>query len=145
MTRKRDEGAAAQAAALYSSGQTTREIAARLGVDPRTVARWVGDAVRARGPRPRTGAETDALIVELRDHPAVPAGKPVSFAEIGRRAGMSRTGVRMRYYALTGKRRPDRRRDLCDACERDLCELGPAAMPPGGCPHACHQRQAASA
>jgi hypothetical protein len=104
MTRKRDDKRAAQAAALYSSGQTTRQIGAALGADPRTVARWVGGAVRPRGPRPRTDAETDALILELRSGAA-----PSSFQAIGAEVGMSKTGARMRYYALTGRPRPERK------------------------------------
>ena len=114
MTRKRDEDRVAKAAALYSSGKTTREIGAELTVDPRTVARWVGGAVRRPGPRPRAGV--DRKILELRtvqpdperEAQGLPPREHLSFAEIARQVGMSKTGVRMRYYALTGRARPDR-------------------------------------
>lgn len=108
MTRKRDEYRAARAVALYSSGQTTREIAAALEADPRTIARWVGEDVRRRGPRGRTDVR-DQRILDLRDRSATTeGGQPVSFAEIGRVVGMSTTGVRLRYWALTGRPRPGR-------------------------------------
>jgi len=32
----------------------------------------------------------------------------LSWAQIAERTGMSRTGVRMRYYAITGRERPGR-------------------------------------
>jgi hypothetical protein len=34
----------------------------------------------------------------------------LSYAEIGRRTGMSETGARLRYWALTGRERADRRK-----------------------------------
>lgn len=33
------------------------------------------------------------------------------------------------------------RQALCEACERDLCELGPVPAPAAGCPHACHRQE----
>lgn len=44
----------------------------------------------------------DSLILDLKDRDGL------SFEEIGRRVHMSKTGARMRYYALTGRPRPDR-------------------------------------
>ena len=101
MPRKRDEGRAAEAARLHRLGLDTRAIGAQLGADPRTVARWLGDEIRRRGPRGRVDVQ-DARILQLRDQDGL------SFEEIGRRVRMSKTGVRMRYYALTGRPRPER-------------------------------------
>lgn len=101
MPRKRDDSRAAEASRLYRAGLDTRAVAAQLGADPRTVARWLGDDVRRRGPRGRVDVR-DAKILDLHDR------EGLSFEEIGRRVGMSKTGVRMRYYALIGRSRPDR-------------------------------------
>jgi len=98
MTRTRDEARAAEARRLHGLGLTTRAIAAQLGADPATVGRWTADLARPRGPRKRA----DVLILELRDR------EGLSFEEIARRAHMSKTGARMRYYALTGRERPER-------------------------------------
>jgi len=65
MTRTRDEARAAEAARAYSSGLTTRQIGEQLGADPRTVARWVGDDLRPRGPRPRADV-ADSQVWQLR-------------------------------------------------------------------------------
>jgi hypothetical protein len=102
MTRTRDEGRVAVAKRLYGLGLTTYAIAAQVGGDPRTVQRWVADVIQPRGPRKRPDVQ-DALILELR------SGWPVvSFAAIAAEVGMSPTGARMRYYALTGRERPER-------------------------------------
>lgn len=60
--------------------------------------------VRPRGPRPTTTAEIDALIVELRS-----GAIPVSYTALAEEVGMSPTGVRNRYYALTSRPRAGRR------------------------------------
>lgn len=103
MTRRRNEALVAEARRLHRLGLTTRTIAERMDKDPRTIARWTADMARPRGPRPSTSAETDALIVELRS-----GAVQVPFAAIAEEVGMSKTGVRMRYYALTGRERPER-------------------------------------
>ncbi|MGH8921371.1 MAG: hypothetical protein ACRD0H_24050 [Actinomycetes bacterium] len=104
MARTRDEAKVTEAKRLYGLGLTTAAIAAQLGTDPRTVQRWLGDAVRPRGPRKRPDVQ-DQLILELR------SGCPVaSFRDIAAEVGMSPTGVRNRYYALTGRERPGRSR-----------------------------------
>ena len=105
--RHRDESLLASARRLYAQGHDSYQIGERLGVDPTTVQRWVSGEARRRGPRGRTDV-TGAKIIMLRDESALEGGKPMSFAEIGRRVHMSATGVRMRYYALTGRARPDR-------------------------------------
>ena len=66
------------------------------------------------GPRPRADVR-DSLILDLRDREAL------SFAAIGRRVHMSPTGARMRYYALTGRERPERTRETA----------APVGLPPG--------------
>jgi AsnC-type helix-turn-helix domain len=108
MPRTRDEAQVAEAKRLYHRGLDTRAIAAQMGKDPRTVARWLGDEVRRPGPRGRLDV-TDQRILDLRDRSATTEGAgPMSFEEIARMVGMSKTGVRMRYYQLTGRQRPDR-------------------------------------
>jgi AraC-like DNA-binding protein len=102
MFRKIDESLVAEARHLGGQGLTSYAIAGRLGVDPTTVQRWLGGN-RRRGPQGRTDVR-DALILELHDR------ESLSFAEIARRVHMSPTGVRMRYYSLTGRERPDRAR-----------------------------------
>jgi hypothetical protein len=61
----------------------------------------------ARGHRSPEGARKrgdvrDDLILDLKDR------EGLSFEEIGRRVHMSKTGALMRYYALTGRERPER-------------------------------------
>lgn len=120
MPRTRNEALASRAAELYAGGCTAREIAGALGVTEGTVRRWLAGALRRPGRRPRASAEDDALILELRsvgpdperEALGLPPRKPMSFAEIGQAVGMSKTGVRMRYYQLTGRQRPDRRASL---------------------------------
>ncbi len=80
-----------QVATLYGAGLSTREVAARLGVEATTVRRWLREAdqpVRRPGPRGRTEVDTTALVAMRA------AG--MSWAELARAAGMSRTGVRRR-------------------------------------------------
>jgi predicted transcriptional regulator len=90
MPRKPGAALAAEAARLYRQGRSTYEIAAVVGRDPRTVQRWLAGETSRRGPRGRADVLTTA-IVRLRD------GECLSWAEVARRAGMSRTGVRKRY------------------------------------------------
>lgn len=104
MTRKRDEAKVAEARRLHGLGLTTYAIAAQIDADPRTVQRWTAEQARPRGPRPTTSAETDALIVELRS-----GGVQVTWPALAEEVGMSVTGVRNRYFALTGRPRADRR------------------------------------
>lgn len=101
MVRTRDEAKVAAARRLYALGLGTRAVAAQVGADPRTVSRWLAGVVRPRGPRPRPDVQ-DAVILDLKDR------EGLSFEEIGRRVHMSKTGARMRYYALTGRPRPER-------------------------------------
>jgi len=101
VTRKRDEARVAEAKRLYGLGLTTAAIGTQMHVDPRTVQRWLDGLTGPRGPRKRPDAR-DELILDLRDRGGL------SFAEIGRRVHMSKTGARMRYYALTGRERPER-------------------------------------
>ena len=107
MPRTRDSRRVCEARRLYAAGMTARELAAHFGVHERTVRVWLGEQVRRTGPRGRTDI-ADEKILALRDESAAEGGRPLSFAEIGRQLGMSKTGVRMRYYALTGRQRPDR-------------------------------------
>ena len=114
MSRTRDEAQVGEARRLYGLGLTTYAIAAHLRVDPRTVQRWLADVTGPRGPRPRADVR-DSLILDLRNREAL------SFAAIGRRVHMSPTGARMRYYALTGRERPERTRETA----------APVGLPPG--------------
>ena len=113
MTRTRDEARVTEARRLYGLGLTTYAIAAQVDADPRTVQRWLGDDIGPRGPRKRPDVR-DRLVLDLRDREGLP------FAEIARRVHMSRTGVRMRYYALTGRERPDRAKGLACRCAQPL-------------------------
>lgn len=102
MTRKRDDAKVAEARRLHGLGLTTRSIAEQVGTDPRTIQRWTTDVARPRGPRKRPGARDD--LIQLKDR------EGLSFEAIARRVHMSKTGARMRYYALTGRVRPERAR-----------------------------------
>ena len=104
MTRTRDKAQVAEAKRLYDLGLTTSSIAAQVDADPRTVQRWLANVIAKRGPRKRADVR-DELILDLKDR------EGLSFEEIGRRVHMSKTGARMRYYALTGRERPERRKD----------------------------------
>jgi len=87
-------------AALYGAGLTTREVAARLGVEATTVRRWLREAeqpVRRPGPQGRTDVDTTALVARRA------AG--LSWAELATEAGMSRTGVRRRVLTATSGQR----------------------------------------
>ena len=101
MTRTTDPAQVTEAKRLYGLGLTTYAIAAQVHADPRTVQRWLEDVIGPRGPRPRPDVR-DQLVLDLRDR------EGLSYAEIGRRVHMSTTGARMRYYALTGRERPER-------------------------------------
>ena len=113
MGRQRDDNPAGRAAELYAGGCTEAEIAAEMGRDIRTFRNWLkGQPKRRSGPRVRFTVEADALILHRRS-----AWPPVSFEDIAAEvravmqddgARVSRTGVRLRYYALTGRPRPDR-------------------------------------
>ena len=105
-----DAGRAAEAARLYLSGMTSREAGAAVGADNTTVLRWLQDMgieTRRTGPRGRTDVDGDA-IVRMRDR------EGLSFAEIGRRTGMSRRGASNRYRAAKGISRPDRMSWMAD-------------------------------
>jgi transposase-like protein len=92
---------AALAARLYQSGQTRDEVAKRFGVRGDVVTQWLDGVARRRGARRRADV-TDELILHLRDE------DHLSWPEIARETGMSRTGVRMRYLAAHGIPRPER-------------------------------------
>jgi len=84
-----------------AAGLTTREVAARLGVEATTVRRWLreaGQPVRRPGPRGRTEVDTAALITMRA------AGS--SWQELATASGMSRTGVRRRVLTAETGRRP---------------------------------------
>lgn len=102
MSRKPDPARIAEAARLYhSAGLTESEVARALLVNEKTVRRWLAGTTRRTGPRSRPDVDDD-LILRLRQQ------EGLSYDEIGRRVHMSTTGVRMRYYALTGRPRADR-------------------------------------
>jgi len=90
--RRRDPAAVDAARRAYAAGTPIAAIAARHGVHPVTVQRWLGSQARPRGRRKLP--VPDAEIAELRA-----AG--LSYAQIAARTGMSRSGVRKRYTALT--------------------------------------------
>ncbi len=88
-----------QVADLYGAGLSTREVAARLGVEATSVRRWLREAeqsVRRPGPRGRTDIDTAALLTMRA------AG--LSWAELADASGMSRTGVRRRVLTAAGQR-----------------------------------------
>jgi uncharacterized protein YjcR len=93
----------ARAVQLYLDGATTRDIGQQLGVDPRTVRRWIAGQVplRRRGPRGRTDV-TDDVVRDLRE------AQQASYAQIADQVGMSKQGAMQRYWRLTGRPRPDR-------------------------------------
>jgi hypothetical protein len=97
--RPPDPAKVAEAIRLHGEGLTTREIAGRIGVDPKTVSRWTRDQARRKGPRGYDDRVLDARILRLRDQ------DQRSFDAIAAETGMSRTGVRMRYYQLKGVKR----------------------------------------
>lgn len=100
MARTRSQAQVAEAKRLYHLGLDTRAVAAQMGVDPRTVARWLAGEVRRTGPRGRVDVAT-SLILQLR-------AEGLSWREIAADTGMSPTGVRLRHDQATGKGRPDR-------------------------------------
>jgi len=90
-----------QVVSLYAAGLTTREVAARLDVEATTVRRWLREAdqmVRRSGPRGRTDVDTLTLM-SMRA-----AG--LSWQEMARASGMSRTGVRLRVLTAESGHRP---------------------------------------
>jgi hypothetical protein len=97
MARKRDEAIVAEAVRLYLGGMTRDEVAAELHVAGPTAGRWLKGVVRPRGAR-KLPDVTDEQVRELRD-----AG--LSFRQMALDTGMSPTGVRNRYYAITGRPR----------------------------------------
>ena len=101
MARRRDETKAAKARALIQDGSSVRAAADVLSVHPSTVQRWTSDISRPPG-RPKQAGTPDDVVVRLKDQDGL------SFEEIARRTGMSKTGVRTRYYAVTGRQRPGR-------------------------------------
>lgn len=100
VSRARDEGRVAEAARLYLSGMTRDQVAAQMGVRGTTVSRWLGNEVRRRGPRRRP--VPDAKILDMRDR------QGLSYRQISALTGMSASGVRQRYWAVTGRPRADR-------------------------------------
>lgn len=104
MSRKRDKSAVDRAARLYvEEGLTRDEVALALHVSGPTVSRWLADVMRPRGARKRADVPDD-LVVELREQ------TQLSYQQMADETGMSKTGVRLRYGALTGKERPGRHR-----------------------------------
>jgi DNA-binding transcriptional regulator YiaG len=102
MSRQRDESRITEAVRLYHEERLTRdEVARRLGVRGRTVSYWLDGEARSRGRRKREDVSDDEILA-LRDQ------DHLSFREIALTTGLSKTGVRMRYYSLTGRQRPDR-------------------------------------
>jgi DNA-directed RNA polymerase specialized sigma24 family protein len=100
MSRKPDESRRASARRLHGLKVPTARIAAQLGVERRTVQRWLGEDAGRPGP-PKNPAVPDAKILDLRDR------EGLSYREIASLTGMSESGVRNRYHSLTGGR-PDR-------------------------------------
>jgi len=102
-----DPGRAAEAARLYLSGMSAREAGAAVGADSTTVLRWLWEAgikTRRTGPRGRSDVP-DGVITRMRER------QGLSFAEIGRRTGMSRRGASQRYQAARNIPRPGRMAD----------------------------------
>ena len=95
-----DELMVARASELYEAGHTAREVAALLGVDEKTVRNWLSGGLRRTGPRGRADITDDAVLAFR--------AEGLSYAAIAARTHMSATGVRMRVYALSGRRRPGR-------------------------------------
>lgn len=101
MTGRLDQAKVAEAARLYHAlSLTEAEVARVMQVSERTVRRWLAGTARRTGPRARSDVN-DALILDLKD-------QGLSFRAIALRVHMSKTGARLRYYALTGRERPDR-------------------------------------
>lgn len=86
-------------ASVYQAGATTRETAAKVGVGEDTVRRWLHeDGVELRPRGPRELPVTDDEIREL-------VGRGWNWVEIADAVGMSRSGVRGRWRAMTGEGR----------------------------------------
>ncbi|MGH3190672.1 MAG: hypothetical protein ACRDOL_26105 [Streptosporangiaceae bacterium] len=101
MTSQPASGKAAEAARLYASGLSSREVGAALGVDGTTIVRWLGGSTRPRGRRPRPGTADTAVVRALED-------RRLSWAEVSARTGLTRTGARKRYKGITGREPPHR-------------------------------------
>lgn len=88
----------------YQAGDSFRAIAKAAGVHEVTVRRLIHDHganVRRVGPRGRLDV-SDEQIRRLREEDGM------SYDGIAAAVGMSRTGVRHRYYRAIGRPRPDR-------------------------------------
>jgi hypothetical protein len=82
-----------------------------------TTAENLRRAGRASQPGPRGRADVSAeRIRRLHEE------EHMSFAQVGELVGMSKTGVRMRYYALTGRERPDRAKTITPATAGERSE-----------------------
>ena len=100
MSRKRDAAQVQEARRLYLGGMTRDQVGQEMGVDGRTVGRWLADVMRPKG-RIKRADVTDERIRELMD-------EGLSLAAIGREVGMTKSGVQVRCYALTGRARLER-------------------------------------
>lgn len=100
MSRKPDESRREEARRLFALQVPTARIAAQLGVERRTVQRWVGAEGTRRGARKRPDL-SDAKIRELMN-------EGLSYAAAGRRLGVPWSTIRNRWYAINGRTRPGR-------------------------------------
>jgi transcriptional regulator with XRE-family HTH domain len=94
--RQRDAAKVEQARQLYATGAHAREIGEKLGVHATTVQRWLAGSMRPAG-TPRAPA-ADEEIARLREV------EGLSFAEIGQRVGMTRSGAGKRYARYVRQR-----------------------------------------
>lgn len=89
MPRQQDKSRVAEASRLYhSGGLSVHEVAKVMGIDEKTVRRWLAGTLRRTGPRGRTDVGDPKIIVMLR------AGAEPT--EIARATGLSRGAVRKR-------------------------------------------------
>jgi transposase-like protein len=89
---------------LYQRGRTMRDIAATFQTSEKTIRRWLrgqGVESRATGPIVRQDVSDEVIrqLIEVYRW---------SYAQVAEHVGMSKTGVRMRYYRIIGRPRPDR-------------------------------------
>lgn len=98
---KPDPARVARARHLHGLGLDTRSIAKLLDIDPKTVQRWTRDQARPRGARKRPDVPDDTVL-GLRDQ------DQATYRQMAEETGMSETGVRNRYYSLTGRPRAER-------------------------------------
>lgn len=94
--RRRDPAKVGQARDLYRAGSSAREIGAKMGVHPTTIQRWLAGEMRPAG-APRA-AVPDEEIAAMREQ------EHLTFAEIGRRAALSRAGASKRYSRFVQRR-----------------------------------------